>query len=358
MTSGLQKVLASVEKARADDLLLKKQQEEANSAREAAALRLANLKETEEANLHALRWEQKLKGMKGPQVVALFKQTAQEMKQNKEKIDPLKSEYQKALEVVKSARARLAALKGPFQRAAEEQGQAEKQKILGDLRKLAGLERKTSTLSPSALTKSATKEEGSSDGKPTEKPERKKDQEKPSPEKERKPETDRGQQSSAEEQKVTDSLRSFQQLLAARSRNQEEQISRKKELSTALEQLGQKAEAYGKSLATARGLAQELYSAAIDLKKRVGRDELAGKGIPEGITQALRGAQVGQFDKELATVLNLQSSTRQERADLEKVDPTMEQGGKLRTEVNSLVGTRLDALGALKRLDERYQRPR
>src|SRR5262249_12828139 len=118
-----------------------KQLGEARSAGAEAAERLANLKQTQEATLSALRWQGELKGLPAPQAVASFTATAKKLQ---DKLAELKREqegYQKALAAAAEARKKLDALKDPFLGGAEEQGLSEKQKVIDELRKEAGLDR-------------------------------------------------------------------------------------------------------------------------------------------------------------------------------------------------------------------------
>ena len=67
----------------------------------------------------------------------------------------------------------------------------------------------------------------------------------------------------------------------------EEHEQLKRELLAALAELQKSIEGYAGALNRARQLARQGYTTAVNLKKRVGREELAGKDLPAGITEVL-----------------------------------------------------------------------
>src|SRR5262249_15534676 len=82
-------VRATTEKAKAELALLDRQLAEAGAAREAAAKQLANLKESQDVTLAALKWQGRLQGMTAPQVVETFTATRKELE---DRLAALKSE--------------------------------------------------------------------------------------------------------------------------------------------------------------------------------------------------------------------------------------------------------------------------
>src|SRR5262249_3668262 len=135
--------------------------------------------------------------------------------------------YKKAAAAVAEARAKLDGLKDPFLRQAEEQGQAERLKIAGELRKEAGLDR------------------AAPDGPGAPPPGPKKAAADKPAEAEKKPEADRR----TGLEKATDVLAGFQQLLAARVRMLDEREEKTRDLLAALDDLEKKAGDYGAALA-------------------------------------------------------------------------------------------------------------
>src|SRR5262249_1418626 len=124
------KVRAAAEKAKTELPVLDRQLKEARAAGEAAGKQLANLKESQDVTLAALQWEGRLKDMPAPKVVEAFTATRKELAEHLGKLKGEADRYSKAAAAVAEATARLDGLKDPFIRAAEEQGQAEKQKLI------------------------------------------------------------------------------------------------------------------------------------------------------------------------------------------------------------------------------------
>src|SRR5262245_21926307 len=88
-------------------------------------------------------------------------------------------------------------------------------------------------------------------------------------------------------ERVIGQLTAFQLQLAARVRLLDEREEKARALLAALDDLDTKATAYSKTLADTRLAALRLNAGAVEIKKRVGRGELDGAKIPEGVTEAL-----------------------------------------------------------------------
>jgi small-conductance mechanosensitive channel len=322
-------VRAATEKAKAELVVLEQQRNEANSAGEAATKQLANLKESRDVTLAALKWENQLQTMTSPKVVETFATTRRELDNFLAKLQTEEKSYTKAVTAVAEAKARLEGLKDPFLRTAEEEGQAEKQKLLGELRKEAGLER-------------PTKEPGTSPPPG--------DTKKIEPEKKQEPDT------RPELEKASDRLSGFQQLLAGRVRVLGERETKTKEMLAALDELEKQATAYAKTLAEARLLALQLNATAVDLKKRLGKGDLPDDAIPDGVTDALRLELRTRLDATATTVLNTVNQLQQDRDQLRRPDPEGEALTTSTKELLTLVGKRLDLLADLKRLAADYKR--
>ncbi|HUR53325.1 MAG TPA: mechanosensitive ion channel domain-containing protein [Gemmataceae bacterium] len=331
-------VRAATEKAKGELPLLDKQLDEAKRASAAAATQSANLKDSREITLAAIQWEGQLKGMTAAQVAEAFTKRRDELTG---KTDALRSKdraYEDARNVVHLTREKLDALKDPLLRAAEEQGQAEKQKITGEFRKEAGLERSAKD-TPAA-------------------PEAKKVEPDKVAEPEKKTEVEKKPAASKvpESEKVAAELLTFQQLLAARVRVLDEREGKKAELLAALDDLEKKGTAYSKALTEARLLAQQLNATAAELKKRIGKGELPTDQAPEGITDALRLETRTALDASATAALNGLAQLQQERDRLNRPDPEGDAVKGAMRDILSAVGQRLDLLGDLKRLAADYAR--
>jgi small-conductance mechanosensitive channel len=329
-------VQAATEKARGELGELAKQLAEARQAGDAAAKQLANLKQSRAVIATALKWEEQLKEKKAVQVAETFAAIKKDLAARGERLLSDQAEYKKAAARVAEARAKLAGLKDPFLRQAEEQGQAERLKIAGELRKEAGLDRAAPD-TPSAPPVDPKK---AAADKPAEA--------------EKKPEADKR----TELDKATDVLTGFQQLLAARVRVLDEREEKTRELLAALDDLEKAAGAYSAALAEARRLALELTAAATDLKKRVGKGELRGDEIPDGVTDALRIERRTQLDADAAGVLTALAQAEQEREKLRRPDADADALKAVTKDLLTLVGKRLDLLADLKKLTAEYHRDR
>ncbi len=327
-------VLAATEKVKAELVALDKQLAEARQASELAAKQLANLKQSQAFTIAALKWEGQLKGMNAAQVVELFLRGRQDLAAGLEKLKTDEAASKEAAASATETRAKLDGLKDTFLQRAEEQGQAEHQKILGELRKAAGLDR-VARDAPPMTTGEPKKPEGDR---------------KPEPEKKAPPDA------RPELEKLTDNLSTLQQLLAARVRVIEEREERKKELLTALDNLEKKTAAHNATLAEARRLALQLNSAATDLKKRLGKGELPGDKVPDGVTEALRVELRTRLDAEAAGALTVLAQVEQEREQLRRLDPDADTFKAATSELLDLVGQELDLLADMKKLEGEYRR--
>jgi small-conductance mechanosensitive channel len=323
-------VQAATEKARNEIGDLAKQLAESRQAGDAAVKQLANLKQSREVTTAALKWEEQLKGMTAAQVAEAFTRTKQGLAARGEKLLADQAEYKKAVARVAEVRASLDGLKDPFLRQAEEQGQAERARIAGELRKEAGLDREA----PGAPTAEAKQTAADKPTKP-----------------EKKPESD----GRTPLEKTTDGLATFQQLLAARASVLDEREEKTRELLAALDDLEKKAGGYGASLAEARRLALELSAAATDLKKRVGKGQLPGDQVPDGVTDALRVERRTQLAEDAAGVLTALTQVEQEREKLRRPDAEADALKAVTRDLLALVGRRLDLLADLKQLTADYQ---
>jgi small-conductance mechanosensitive channel len=327
-------VQTAKEKARGEIGELAKRLAEARQVGDAAAKQLANLNQSRQATTAALKWEEQLKGMTAALVAEAFTKTRKDLAAKGQRLLSDQAEYKKVVARAADARNKLDGLKDPFLRQAEEQGQAERLNIAGELHKEAGLDRPASNApgSPPAQPKKVVGD------KPVE------------PEK--KAESDRR----TELEKTTDGLAGFQQLLAARARVLDEREEKTKELLAALDDLEKKAGAYRAALAEARQLALGLTAAALDVKRRVGKGELPWNKTPDGVTDALRVEGRAQLDADTAGVLSVLAQVEQEREKLRRPDPDADVLKTVTKDLLALVGRRLDLLADLKTLRTEYQR--
>lgn len=328
-------VRAGAEKDRADLPALEKALAEARAAAAAAGEQLTSLRQSQEATLAAIRFEEQLGKMPAGRVVEVFNALRKELAAKAAALKTGEDEFKRAAAAAADARAKFDALKDPLLRAAEEEGPAERQTLLAELRKEAGLDRVAPAAPPAEPRK----------------PEEKKPDERKPDEKEKKPEPP----PPPPLERVLTQLAAFQQQLAARARVLDEREEKGRALLAALDDLDAKAAAHAKTLADARLAALRLNAAAVDVKKRVGRAELDAAKIPEGVTESLAADGRKQLDADSAAVLNALSQARQDRDTLRKPDPQADALKAVTRELLALVGRRIDLLNDLKRLAADYK---
>jgi small-conductance mechanosensitive channel len=331
-------VRAATEKAKTDLPDLEKALAEARTARSGAAEQLAGLKQTQEATLAAIRYEEQLGKMTAGQVVVEFNKLRKDLAANAATLRSEEDAFKRAVAAAAEARAALDALKDPLLREAEEQRQAEWLKTLTELRKEAGLDRADTAAAPAKPS-------------PPGEPKQVDDKEKKIDDKEKKPEP----APLALLDRVFAQLTAFQQQLATRARVLEEREAKARILLAALDDLAKKATSYSKTLADARLAALRLNAAAVDVKKRVGRAELDAAKIPDGITESLGLENRKKLDADSGAVLDSLSQARQERDALRKPDPEADALKAMTKELLAFVGQRIDLLTDLKKLTEDYK---
>jgi len=343
LTDAAGPVLAAVEKARAELADLAPQAAAARAAEEAAGKRLADLRQAQEAGQRVLAFEQDLRQRSAAEVVAAFAQADKALSERSPALKKQEEELARARDAVAALRQRRQALRDPFVRVAEAESQPEKQRLLDELKKHAGLDRAPpgGTTGMSAGMEAMMKEMAP----------------KPTPEPKQADPKDKGK---AKEPEKADplSVQGFQEILAGRVRVAEEQGQVDAELRKALAALEKAAEAHAADLGVGRELALRRYAAAVDLKKRLGRGELKADDVPDGVPAALRRDDLTKLDAAASALVAAQARTRQEAEALGKVDANIAALDALLKETLALASQRLDLLAELQRLDREYQRDR
>jgi hypothetical protein len=325
-------VQAEQRKARKESDDLQKELAALTAARDETQARLTALKQAEEATLAAVTHEARLSKMSAREAVASFTKTAAELKEALTKLEPAKIAYQKARAAVTELQTKRDALKDPFVREAEEVVRPQRQKILAELREEAA--RKENNQKPPTQPPGGTTEEQKEPAKP--------------------PDTPGPVMVPSGIDKLLVSLRAFQQRIGSRDRVAEEREQLKKELLAALAELQKQSEEYARALNQARQLARQGYTTAVNLKKRVGREELTGKDLPAGVTAALQPALLKRLDDDATALLGARTRAAAQVAALNQVDEPLAQADRLRREILELVGQRIDLMTELQKLAANY----
>jgi hypothetical protein len=330
-------VQAEQQKARKEDGELQKELLALTATRTETQTRLTALKQAEEATLATVTHEARLSKMSARDAVDSFTKTAADLKEALTKLDPEKVAYRKALSAVTELQTKRDALKDPFVREAEDLVLPQRQKILAELRKEAAINGNNGKppAQPPVAAPPAKKKEDPPKGAAT-----------PAPAVVPPP--------PSRIEKLLVPMRAFQQRIGSRDRVVEESEQLKKELLTALAELQKQIEAYAKVLNHARHLARQGYTTAVNLKKRVGREELAGKDLPAGITEALQPALLKRLDDDSTELLGARTQAAAQVAALNQVDKPLAQADGLRKQILELVGQRIDLLTELEKLEANY----
>lgn len=314
-----------------------------DEARKEARGQLANFKKSYESALQAQKWKANLKDLTAKDIVIGFKENSEKLVKNKEVLKNAQTEYKKANETVARIRHKFESLNDPMLRLARQESFKEKRTIMKTLYEIAEFELPADLALNAAknLDKSANAKDSDSGASHE------------SGTKEKTKNADVSSRPSLESE--TDA---YQNLLSARSRIIGEQIKQRKSLLQALENLDKKIDGYVAALHESEKLAAQQHASAVELKKRLGRSELKANEIPEGITEALKPDALYEIEKKLAAKLNYQAFIRQEIEKLGRHDEPLEKTQKLISDIQELVGKRLDILQDLKKLEEIFERKR
>jgi small-conductance mechanosensitive channel len=335
----------TVEKARTRLSELEKTSSDTQTTLVEADKRLHDLRQTQEASRRLLEFEKTLKGRSGKEILADFTAMAKTLEEKSQTLATEREGFGKAQATLTELRKKQATLKDPFLRLAEAESLAEKQKILDELKKYAGLDR--------GMRNGMMTEMGK-DGAPTMmavptmiapvEPKKEADKGK---EKEKDKES---------EKPATVSLQGFQQLLATRVGISDDQEELKKQLLKALESTEKAGESYSQALTEVRTLTLQQYAAAVDLKKRLGRGEVESGAIPEGVTQVLKREELGKLDASAVALVDTLTELRGDEEKLRQPDKVSQASHALLKEALAMATQRLDLLADLKRLEKEAAR--
>jgi len=231
------------------------------------------LNKAQESTRQAAQWEAQLKGLKPDTLLERFNSNAKALQEQLATLTKQHLEYNKATTTVSDVKVRLAALRDPLLRQAEQEALEEKQRLSAELHKLAGIELPA-------------------DGRPA--PQGTPDRPKAAP-------------APAQGGAASKSSPSYAQLLSARVRILDEQEKVRGELLRAFEDLKTKAADHARQLSEARRLALQQHATAIELKNRLGRGELEGKPLPDSISDGLKRDLIDQLGKESTELLAAQA---------------------------------------------------
>ncbi len=150
----------------------------------------------------------------------------------------------------------------------------------------------------------------------------------------------------------------YQNLLSTRSRILEEREKQQEELNGATIAFDQSIQAYIEALNATDQRLQQQYANALELKKRIGRQQLQGDAIPDGITEALNRDRIEQLEADIADLASEHVNLKQQIDVLSQPDDNLQKLQASLEETLSAVGKRLDLLKDEEVLQRDYQRSR
>ncbi len=301
------------------------------AARKEVKEKLANLQKIHESAQQARQWESKLKDLTDEQLVQKFQESIKKSGENQLALQKLREEFKKAQAAVEKEKLKLESLKDPLLRSAQQESQQEKRNVLNALYKFAGLDLPAEKARTSAAAAATAETKGDkAAGKSSVKKE--------------------------EARSNASETEAYQNLLSTRTGVIEKRREHRTELLKALNALNKQIEQYTNVLTEAEKLALQHHANAVELKKRLGRGQLANSEIPEGISEALKPELISRLEQELAELLNYQASVRQRIESLGQRDETLKETSALLGEAQKLAGKRFDILNALQKLEQALEK--
>ncbi len=268
----------------------------------------------------ARKWEQELKDLTAEQVATRFKEAVQQGLAAEQTLNTARGAYEHAQAKATEEREKFDSLTDPLLRLAQQEFVTEKSNITRKLYGYAGLEL------PSEL----------------------KDQ------------TDEATPSSVVQDggASTQETEQYQNLLSTHSRILQEREKQRDNLKGATAAFDRQIQAYIKALNETNQHVQQQYANAVELKKRIGRQQLQGNAIPDGITEALNRARVDKLEADIAALASQHVNVKQKIDALSEPDKHLQKLRLSLDETITAVGKRLDLLKDLEVLQRDYRRSR
>ena len=330
-TEYISEALLATQKAKVQLVLVNGQIAEYETTLKEEAESLANQKGIQESVLQAQQWESKLKEMSAQQLVQSFKRSSEKLKENSLAMQKVREEFKKVQTAVEDEKQKLGYLKDPLLRLVHHEFLEEKQRILKELYKLAGLDL------PAELTRVPSESESSFAADTMQK---------------------KTFIKSLDKDTLTSQTAQYQNLLSTRIRIVEEQQKQRTKLLNAIKSLNKHVEQYVDTLSETLKQAMKHHANAKEIKKRMGRGQLSSNEIPEGITGALSHDLIIQPETEIAELLNYQANVKQQIEKLRQPDIALRETLPLLTRMRSLVSKRLDILRELQKQEQDLQKKR
>ena len=343
-------ILAAVEKAGDELTRTGADTEKSEKSREDVKVRLTNLKKAYEAAGQARKWEAELKYLTSEELVRSFQQNKENLEKNLNALQTHRKKFEETDKSVGEATQHFESLKGPLLRLALEESSEEKQNIVKRLYGLAGLELPEEKTDAKTVSATVTEKKAGASPAPDKPAPDKPAPDKPAPDKkEQKTDTEPAEKDTATSEAVL-----YQNMLSTRLRIIKEQNELRVELLNISNNMSRQLEQAVTILTDTGRLAQQYHASAVELKKRVGRDQIKSSQIPDGIGKALDPGLIDQLKTETAKKMNYQIYVRQNIERLGNVDETLEKTRELLEEIHQMAGKRLDILEYLDKMERDF----
>ncbi len=303
--------LSVVSRAKEQLASLDQQIENSQTARKDANDRLYQLQEAQKAAKQAQQWDAELKQLDASALIQRFNDSVMAVQKNASETENTQTTYEQLQAETQKAKDQLESLEDPLLRSSQQASAGEYETILKQLFGFAELE------IPESLQPSPTPAaEASSEA------------------------TD--QEASSDPKKPTFDIRHYQNLLSTQIRNIEAHQTRQAALLDAMKKLEEKTGEYATVLKDASKLALQQYGIAIELRKRLGQQQLQSNEIPDGITEALQRERILQFEKQSVEFSNQQTHLKQQIEFLSQPDKTLQERQQRLNQILDSIGKRLD----------------
>lgn len=329
-------------------VLLAARLEEIRIAHVKANQRLADFQQTLASAREAKEWQQQITELDGEGLIARFIGDAETLAVQREKINEQRQVLAELSQQAASLRKTIDTFTDPLVELSDPTVQQEKQRIQETLYKLSGLE---ASATPSGAPLASVQPEAS-------------------PADDAKADAQAAEEEQPPEETAVDTgpfageglsadvagLKAFQNLLSTRQQNEQTRDEDRRQLVEVLNALEEAQTAFIDTLSDIHRLSLQRYATAVELKKQLGRGDLAPEQAPEGLIDALAKAPIDALEDELKERINHRSHIRLRLARLATADPTQPERHALAEKLQSLVGQRLDLLADIQRLeDQRLQ---
>ncbi len=331
-------------------VLLETRLEEIRLAHVNANQRLADFEQTVASARQAQEWQQQITELDGEGLIARFISDAETLAAQRQTLDEQRQVITDLSEQAASLRKTIDRFTDPLIKMSAPAVQQEKQRIQETLYDISGLEAPaTQSSAPVATVQSEASQEAAVDAKADSKePEEKQTTEAAS--------VDANQPTAEGLSADVAGLKEFQNLLSTRQQNAQTREEDRVQLVEVLRSLEAAQSAFIDTLSDNHRLSLQQYATAVELKKQLGRGDLAPEQAPEGLIDALAKAPIDALKEELKERINRRAHVRLRLSRLAVEDSTQPERNELAEKLQSFVGQRLDLLADIQRIeDQRLQ---